>query len=181
MSRIGRKPIAIPSGVTLNINGSTVEVKGPKGTLTRTFDPRITVEVKENEIHVTRPDDSITMKSLHGTTRALLHNMVVGVSEGFTKKLEIVGIGYRATLRGNLLVLNMGYSHEVVITPYEGVTITCPDNTHVIVSGPDKERVGQQASEIRAVRKPEPYLGKGIKYADEVILRKEGKRASAKK
>ena len=181
MSRIGRKPIVLPSGVSVTLNGNVCEVKGPKGTLVKSFDPDINIEVKDNEILVTRPNDSIRMKSMHGTTRALLHNMVVGVSEGFSKKLDIVGIGYRATLRGNLLVLNMGYSHEVVITPYEGVTITCPDNTHVLVSGCDKERVGQQASEIRAVRKPEPYLGKGIKYSDEVILRKEGKRASAKK
>ncbi len=181
MSRIGKKPIALPSGVTVNINGNTVEVQGPKGKLVKTFDPDMKIELKDNEILVTRPNDSIRMKTFHGTTRALLHNMVVGVSEGFEKKLEIVGIGYRAALRGTNLVLNMGYSHEVVITPFEGVTITVPDNTHVIVSGADKERVGQLASEIRAVRKPEPYLGKGIKYADEVILRKEGKRASAKK
>ncbi len=181
MSRIGNKPVVLPSGVSVNIQGSVVEVKGPKGTLKRSFEPNIKIEQKENEIVLTRPNDSIRMKTFHGTSRALLHNMVVGVSEGFEKKLEINGIGYRAAMRGTNLVLNMGYSHEVVIKPYEGVSIQVPDTTHIIVSGIDKERVGQMASEIRAVRKPEPYLGKGIKYADEVILRKEGKRASAKK
>lgn len=181
MSRIGNKPVVLPSGVSVNIQGSVVEVKGPKGTLKRSFESNIKIEQKENEIVLTRPNDSIRMKTFHGTSRALLHNMVVGVSEGFEKKLEINGIGYRAAMRGTNLVLNMGYSHEVVIKPYEGVSIQVPDTTHIIVSGIDKERVGQMASEIRAVRKPEPYLGKGIKYADEVILRKEGKRASAKK
>lgn len=180
MSRIGKKPIVLPAGVTVTLNGDVVEVKGPKGTLTYTKNSNIGVEVKENEVVLTRPNDSIVMKQMHGTTRALVHNMVVGVSEGFEKKLEINGIGYRAALRGTNLVLNMGYSHEVVIKPYEGVTITVTDPTHITVSGLNKQLVGQQASEIRAVREPEPYLGKGIKYVDEVILRKEGKRAGKK-
>lgn len=181
MSRIGRKPIAIPAGVTVTINEHTIEVKGPKGTLTNTFDSRIKVEVNGTEILVSRPDDSITMKELHGTTRALLHNMVVGVSEGFKKDLEIVGIGYRAALRGSTLILNVGYSNEVKIEPKPGVEIIVNDPTHITVKGADKQLVGQLASEIRAVREPEPYLGKGIKYVGEFILRKEGKRAGAKK
>lgn len=181
MSRIGKKPIAIPAGVTITLNENAVEVKGPKGTLNATFNPNITIEVKENEAIVSRPNDSIQMKQLHGTTRALLHNMIVGVSEGFKKTLEINGIGYRAAMRGTNLVLNMGYSHEVVIKPYAGVEIVVTDPTHITVAGLDKQLVGQLASEIRAVRQPEPYLGKGIKYTDEVIIRKEGKRAGGKK
>ncbi len=180
MSRIGKKPVMIPAGVEVSANGNVVEVKGPKGTLTRAFDSRITVEVKDNEVLVSRPNDTPVMRELHGTTRALIHNMVVGVSEGYKKSLEINGIGYRASLRGTNLVLNIGYSHEIVVKPYPGVTITCPDATHVDVTGIDKQLVGQTASEIRAYREPEPYLGKGIKYVGEVILRKEGKRASKK-
>lgn len=180
MSRIGKKPIAVPAGVTVNIDGNNVEIKGAKGTLTSTFNPNIKIELQENEIIVSRPNDSIQMKQMHGTTRALLHNMVVGVSEGFKKQLEINGIGYRAAMRGTNLVLNIGYSHEVVIKPYAGVEIAVTDPTHITVTGLNKQLVGQQASEIRAVREPEPYLGKGIKYIDEVILRKEGKRASKK-
>ena len=181
MSRIGKKPIVIPAGVTVTVkDGNVVEVTGPKGTLTNTFISDIKIEVNGNECVLTRPDDSIKMKTFHGTTRALLNNMVIGVSEGFKKQLEIVGIGYRAALRGKNLVLNIGYSHEVVITPLEGVTITVIDPTHLEISGADKQKVGQIASQIRAVREPEPYLGKGIKYDDEVILRKEGKRASKK-
>ena len=181
MSRIGKKPITVPAGVTITVNeGNFVEVKGPKGSLTNKFDSRIAIEVNGNECVLTRPDETKLMKTLHGTTRALLNNMVVGVSEGYSKKLDIVGIGYRAALRGKNLVLNIGYSHEVVITPSEGVTITVIDPTHLEVSGYDKQKVGQIASQIRAVREPEPYLGKGIKYKDEVILRKEGKRSSKK-
>ena len=180
MSRIGRKPIALPAGVTVNINDHLVEVKGPKGSLNLEVNPKISVELKDNEIYVSRPDDSKEMREMHGTMRALIHNMVVGVSEGFKKQLEIVSIGYRAAMRGTNLVLNMGYSHEIVIKPYEGVEISVPDPTHVTITGLNKQLVGQQASEIRAVREPEPYLGKGIKYIDEVILRKEGKRAGKK-
>ena len=181
MSRIGKKPITVPASVTITVNeGNFVEVKGPKGTLTNKFDARIAIEVNGNECVLTRPDETKLMKTLHGTPRALLNNMVVGVSEGYSKKLDIVGIGYRAALRGKNLVLNIGYSHEVVIVPSEGVTITVIDPTHLEVSGYDKQKVGQIASQIRAVREPEPYLGKGIKYKDEVILRKEGKRSSKK-
>lgn len=181
MSRIGKKPITIPAGVTVTVKeGNVVEVTGPKGTLVNTFFKNIAIEVNGNEVVLARPDDSITNKTFHGTTRALLNNMIVGVSEGFKKELEIVGIGYRASLRGKNLVLNIGYSHEVVITPLEGVTITVKDPTHLEVTGADKQKVGQIASQIRAVREPEPYLGKGIKYKGEVILRKEGKRASKK-
>ncbi len=180
MSRIGKKPVAIPAGVTVNVNGNVVEVKGPKGTLTDTFNTDIKVELKDAEVVVSRPNDSIKMKQLHGTTRALIHNMIVGVSEGFKKNLEINGIGYRAAMRGTNLVLNIGYSHEVVIKPYPGVEMVVTDPTHITVQGLNKQLVGQQASEIRAVREPEPYLGKGIKYSDEVILRKEGKRAGKK-
>ena len=181
MSRIGKKPITVPAGVIITVNeGNFVEVKGPKGTLTNKFDSRIAIEVNGNECVLTRPDETKFMKTLHGTTRALLNNMVVGVSEGYSKKLTIVGIGYRAALRGKNLVLNIGYSHEVVIVPSEGVTINVKDPTHLEVTGYDKQKVGQIASQIRAVREPEPYLGKGIKYKDEVILRKEGKRSSKK-
>ena len=181
MSRIGKKPIAIPAGVTITVKeANLVEVSGPKGTLTNKFDSRIAIEINGNECVLTRPDESKLIRTLHGTTRALLNNMVVGVSEGFSKKLTIVGIGYRAALRGKNLVLNIGYSHEVVIVPSEGVTINVKDPTHLEVTGYDKQKVGQIASQIRAVREPEPYLGKGIKYDDEVILRKEGKRASKK-
>lgn len=180
MSRIGNRVIEIPAGVTVNFDGNHVVVKGPKGTLENTFNPHLTYKTEGNTITVVRPDDSISMKTIHGTTRALLHNMVVGVSEGFKKKLEIVGIGYRAAMRGENLVLNIGYSHEVVITPDTGVKISTPSATEVLVEGADRQAVGQTAARIRAVREPEPYKGKGIKYANEFILRKEGKRAGKK-
>ncbi len=180
MSRIGKKPVILPAGVTATINGSHVEVKGPKGTLAKDFAPSISITLENNEIVCTRPNDEIQNRALHGTTRALINSMVVGVSEGFTKKLEIVGIGYRCQMRGSNLVLNMGYSHEVVITPEEGVTITAPDATNITVTGIDAQKVGQTAARIRAVREPEPYKGKGIKYAGEFIIRKEGKRAGKK-
>lgn len=180
MSRIGKKPVVLPAGVTATISGSHVEVKGPKGTLVRDFPEIITITQEGNEIICTRPNDEIVSRSLHGTTRALLNSMVVGVSEGFTKKLEIVGIGYRCQMRGTNLVLNMGYSHEVVITPEEGVKITAPDALKIIVEGIDAQKVGQTAARIRAVREPEPYKGKGIKYVGEYIIRKEGKRAGKK-
>ena len=180
MSRIGKKPITLPAGVTVNNNDNVVTVTGPKGTLTKTFDKIITINIKGNEVTCTRPNDEIRARSLHGTTRALLNSMVVGVSEGFKKELEIVGIGYRAAMKGENIVLNMGYSHEVVIKPEPGVKITCPDATHVTVEGIDAQAVGQTAAVIRAVREPEPYKGKGIKYKGEFILRKEGKRAGKK-
>ena len=180
MSRIGKKPVVLPAGVTVTISGSHVEVKGPKGTLVRDFPEIITITQEGNEIICTRPNDEIVSRSLHGTTRALLNSMVVGVSEGFTKKLEIVGIGYRCQMRGTNLVLNMGYSHEVVITPEEGVKISAPDALKIVVEGIDAQKVGQTAARIRSVREPEPYKGKGIKYVGEYIIRKEGKRAGKK-
>ncbi|MCI6358300.1 MAG: 50S ribosomal protein L6 [Erysipelotrichaceae bacterium] len=180
MSRIGNRIITIPAGVTIENNNNTVTVKGPKGTLTNTFNHHMVIKVEGEHMTVARPDDSITMKTIHGTTRALLHNMVVGVSEGFKKKLVIVGIGYRAAMRGENLVLNIGYSHEVVIEPDAGVKISTPSITEVVIEGADRQAVGQTAARIRAVRKPEPYKGKGIKYENEFILRKEGKRAGKK-
>ena len=181
MSRIGNKIITLPEGVSVTVaEGNTVTVTGPKGTLTKKFYDRLTIAVEENTIKISRPDDEKTTKQLHGTTRALLNAMVVGVSEGFKKDLEIVGIGYRAAMRGENIVLNMGYSHEVVIKPEPGVKITCTDATHIVVEGIDSQAVGQTAAVIRAVRQPEPYKGKGIKYKGEFILRKEGKRAGKK-
>ena len=180
MSRIGHKVINIPAGTTVDVNKNVVTVKGPKGELTTTFNPMFTYEVNGTELTVKRPNDLKQTKALHGTTRALLHNMVVGVSEGFKKSLIIVGIGYRAQMRGNDLVLNIGYSHEVVITPEQGVKITCTSATELVVEGCDRQAVGQTAARIRAVREPEPYNGKGIMFKDEHIIRKEGKRAGKK-
>ena len=180
MSRIGHKVINIPAGTTVDVNKNVVTVKGPKGELTTTFNPMFTYEINGTELTVKRPNDLKQTKALHGTTRALLHNMVVGVSEGFKKALIIVGIGYRAQMRGNDLVLNIGYSHEVVITPEQGVKITCTSATELVVEGCDRQAVGQTAARIRAVREPEPYNGKGIMFKDEHIIRKEGKRAGKK-
>ena len=175
MSRIGRMPIAIPAGVTVSVaDGNVVTVKGSKGTLERTFVPELTIEVKDNEVIVTRPNDQKREKSLHGLTRTLIHNMVVGVSEGFTKTLEVNGVGYRAAKQGSKLTLNLGYSHPIEMEDPEGIE-TKVDGNKIIVSGISKEKVGQYAAEIREKRKPEPYKGKGIKYADEVIRRKVGK------
>ena len=175
MSRIGRKPIAIPKGVEVSVKDNEVTVKGPKGTLTRTMHPEMKIKVEENEVLVERPSDSRQHRALHGTTRSLIANMVKGVSEGFSKKLELVGVGYRAQMRGNKLVLNVGYSHPVEGEAEEGIKIEVPSATEVVVSGIDKERVGAVAANIRAFREPEPYKGKGIKYSDEHIRRKEGK------
>ena len=180
MSRIGHKVINIPAGTTVDVNTNVVTIKGPKGELTTTFNPMFTYEINGTELTVKRPNDLKQTKALHGTTRALLHNMVVGVSEGFKKSLIIVGIGYRAQMRGNDLVLNIGYSHEVVITPEQGVKITCTSATELVVEGCDRQAVGQTAARIRAVREPEPYNGKGIMFKDEHIIRKEGKRAGKK-
>ena len=180
MSRIGHKVINIPAGTTVDVNKNVVTVKGPKGELTTTFNPMFTYEINGTELTVKRPNDLKQTKALHGTTRALLHNMVVGVSEGFKKSLIIVGIGYRAQMRGNDLVLNIGYSHEVVITPEQGVKITCTSATELVVEGCDRQAIGQTAARIRAVREPEPYNGKGIMFKDEHIIRKEGKRAGKK-
>ncbi|AKP45539.1 MULTISPECIES: 50S ribosomal protein L6 [Bacillus] len=175
MSRIGKKPIEIPSGVTVTVEKNTVTVKGPKGSLTRTFNPDFNIEVREKEIIVTRPSDSKEHRALHGTTRALLANMVEGVSKGFEKSLELIGVGYRAQKQGKKLVLNVGYSHPVEIEPEEGIEIEVPSNTKIVVKGVSKERVGALAANIRDVRPPEPYKGKGIRYEGEYVRRKEGK------
>lgn len=175
MSRIGNKVIVIPAGVSVEVNGATVTVKGPKGELVRSFNENITLDIAENEITVKRPNDTKEMKMLHGTTRALLANMVEGVSTGFSKALEMIGVGYRAQLQGKKLVLNVGYSHPVEFTPEEGITVEVPSNTSVIIKGANKERVGELAANIRGVRPPEPYKGKGIRYVGEHVRRKEGK------
>ena len=175
MSRIGRKPITVPAGVEVTIDGSTVTAKGPKGTLTGTFNSNMTIAKDGDTITVTRPNDEKENRSLHGLTRTLVANMVEGVHTGYSKTLEIVGIGYRAAMQGKDLVLTVGYSHTVTMTPPESITIAVPNPNQIVISGPDKQMVGQFASEVRGVRPPEPYKGKGIKYADEHIRRKEGK------
>lgn len=176
MSRIGRMQIAIPAGVTVDVAaGNVVTVKGPKGTLTQRLHPEMTIEVDGGFAHVKRPSDEKEHKALHGLTRSLLNNMVIGVTEGYKKELEINGVGYRAAKQGKQLVLNIGYSHQFVFDEPEGITFDVPNPNAVVVSGPDKQQVGQIASEIRGKRPPEPYLGKGIKYADERIRRKSGK------
>ncbi len=175
MSRIGNKPVVIPAGVTIDIKDNTVTVKGPKGELSYTFNQNITLVQNEDEVVFTRPDDSKENKTIHGTTRAVFNNMVVGVTEGFQKELELIGVGYRAQLQGKKLVLNVGYSHPVEFTPEEGLEIEVPSNTKVIVKGYDKQKVGELAANIRGVRPPEPYKGKGIRYVDEFVRRKEGK------
>ena len=178
MSRVGRAPIPVPSGVEVTINGSNVAVKGPKGTLTRTIPDPITLRQEGEEILVERPNDEREARSRHGLVRALVNNMVVGVSAGFVRELEIVGVGYRATAAGpNKLDLALGFSHPVDFTAPEGVTFEVPSPTRVIISGIDKELVGQTAANIRKIRKPEPYKGKGIRYAGERIIRKAGKAA----
>jgi large subunit ribosomal protein L6 len=175
MSRVGKKPIVIPAGVTVTLNNNTATVKGPKGELTRTFHPDITISVEENQVTITRPSDVKEHRALHGTTRAVLANMVEGVSTGFTRGLELIGVGYRAQKQGAKLVLNVGYSHPVEIEPEEGLEIEVPANTRIIIKGTDKERVGALAANIRGVRPPEPYKGKGIRYEGEFVRRKEGK------
>ena len=178
MSRIGNKAISIPAGVTVTVaDGNVVTVKGPKGELTATFNSDLEIIVEADKAEVKRPNDTKVMKTFHGTTRALLHNMVVGVSEGFKKQLEINGVGYRAQLQGNTLVVNAGYSHTCDMPIPEGLKVELPKNTVIVISGIDKQAVGQFAAEVRALRKPEPYKGKGIKYAGEHIRRKEGKTA----
>ncbi|THE12124.1 50S ribosomal protein L6 [Bacillus timonensis] len=177
MSRIGKKPIELPSGVTVSFNGNTVTVKGPKGELTRAFHPDMQINVEDNVINVVRPTDNKEHRALHGTTRSLLGNMVEGVSKGFERGLELIGVGYRAQKAGNKLVLNVGYSHPVEIVPETGVEIDVPSNTKIVVKGIDKERVGALAANIRGVRPPEPYKGKGIRYEGEFVRRKEGKTA----
>ena len=181
MSRIGRMPITVPAGVEVSIAaGNVVTVKGPKGTLVQTLHPEMILEQEGNIIHVKRPTDDKAHCALHGMTRALLHNMVVGVSEGFKKELEINGVGYRASKEGSKLVMNLGYSHLVTMEEIDGITIEVPAPNKVIVHGIDKQKVGQFAANVRAKRPPEPYKGKGIKYTTEVIRHKEGKAGGKK-
>ena len=176
MSRVGKKPIEVPADVTVTVNAdNTVVVKGPKGELTNSFNQDIKIEQEGNVITLVRPSDSKEHRTIHGTTRALLANMVTGVSQGFARGLELVGVGYRAQLQGKKLVLNVGYSHPVEFTPEDGIEVEVPSNTKIIVRGINKERVGALASNIRQVRPPEPYKGKGIRYEGEVVRRKEGK------
>ena len=177
MSRIGNKLINLPEGVTVSQNGNVITVKGPKGELSSEINSNIEVVVDGQSVSVKRPNDTKEMKTIHGTTRANLNNMIVGVSKGFTKTLEIVGVGYRASLKGNTLVVAAGYSHDVELEIPEGINVELPKNTHVVVSGINKQVVGQSPANVRAVREPEPYLGKGIHYSDEHIRRKEGKTA----
>ena len=181
MSRIGKMPVAIPAGVEVTVaDGNLVTVKGPKGTLTQQLQPSMTIKQEGAELLVSRPDDGKENRALHGLTRALLHNMVVGVSEGFKKELEINGVGYRAAKEGNELVMNLGYSHPVKVAEIDGITIDVPGPNKIVISGPDKQKVGQFAAEVREKRPPEPYKGKGIKYVDEVIRRKVGKTGAKK-
>jgi len=180
MSRIGRKPIAVPAGVEVTIDGSTVTVKGAKGTLTHTVHENMTVTKEGDEIIVARPNDDKEYRSLHGLTRTLIANMVEGVSNGFKKELEINGIGYRAEKKGKELVMNLGYSHQVIVPEIDGITIEVPAQNKVVIHGADKQKVGQFAAEVREKRPPEPYKGKGIKYVDEVIRRKVGKTGAKK-
>ena len=176
MSRIGRLPVAIPAGVTVEVaENNVVTVKGPKGTLVKELAPEMEIKVEGAEVVVTRPNDLKRMKSLHGLTRTLINNMVIGVSTGYQKVLEVNGVGYRASKSGNKLTLNLGYSHPVEMIDPEGIEAVCEGQNKIIVKGIDKEKVGQYAAEIRDKRRPEPYKGKGIKYADEVIRRKVGK------
>ncbi len=176
MSRIGNRILTIPAGVTIDVNDTVVTVKGPKGELSTNIDKNITVEVEGTELKITRKNDSF--KTVHGTANANIKNMMIGVSTGFEKKLEAVGVGYRFTVKGKELVINAGYSHPVNIKVPEGITLESPSNTELFIRGIDKQAVGQFAAEVRSVREPEPYKGKGIRYSDEHIIRKEGKKAA---
>ena len=181
MSRIGRMPITVPAGVTVNIaEGNVVTVKGPKGELTQSLRPEMIIKQEGTTITVERPSDDKLHRSVHGLTRTLLHNMVIGVTEGFKKELDINGVGYRASKEGNKLVMNLGYSHLVTMEEIDGITVEVPAPNKVIVHGIDKQKVGQFAANVRAKRPPEPYKGKGIKYVDEVIRRKVGKTGAKK-
>ena len=181
MSRIGKKPIPVPAGVDVTIDGTNVTVKGPKGELSKSFYEYLTISREGDEIVVTRPDDSRTSRAMHGLTRTLINNMVVGVSTGFSKRLELQGVGYRVALKGKNLELSLGFSHPVIVEPEEGISFEVPDNTHIVVNGIDNQRVGQVAADIRAHRPPEPYKGKGIRYEGEVVKHKEGKAGKGKK
>ena len=182
MSRIGRMPITVPAGVTVNVaEGNVVTVKGPKGELTRALSAEMNINVEGNTITVTRPSDEKAHRSLHGLTRTLLNNMVIGVTEGYKKELEVNGVGYRVQKQGDTLVMNLGYSHQVFVKEIPGITIEAPGPNQIIISGADKQLVGQFAAEVREKRPPEPYKGKGIKYTTEHIRRKEGKTGGKKK
>lgn len=182
MSRIGRLPITVPAGVTVTIAAdNTVTVKGPKGQLSQKVDPEITVTQEGGMLHVARPSDDKNHRALHGLYRSLIHNMVVGVTDGFKKELSVQGVGYRVAKQGKDLVMNLGYSHQVTMSEVEGITIDVPNPNTIIISGPDKQKVGQFAAEVREKRPPEPYKGKGIRYADEYVRRKEGKTGAKKK
>ena len=178
MSRIGNKTITIPAGVEVNVNSNEVTVKGPKGTLTRQFSPLIEIKVEGNEVKCARANEEKHTKQLHGTTRALINNMIIGCKDGFKKELEIQGIGYKAALQGKNLVLTLGYSHDINYAIEDGITIEVPNPTTIIVTGIDKQRVGEVSSVIRGYRKPEPYKGKGIRYKGEHVAHKEGKTAA---
>jgi large subunit ribosomal protein L6 len=180
MSRIGNKPIAIVDGVEVKVNGNEVTVKGAKGTLTNTFNSDIAIAVEGNEVIVTRPSDVKEHRALHGLTRTLIANMIEGVSKGFVKELEVNGVGYRVAKQGKDLVMNLGYSHQVIMPEIDGISIEVPNPNKIIISGPDKQKVGQFAAEVREKRPPEPYKGKGIKYVGEYIRRKEGKAGKGK-
>lgn len=180
MSRIGRKPVTIPAGVEVKLDGNTITVKGAKATLTQEFHPDMTVAIEGNEVVVTRPSDVKEHRALHGLTRTLIANMIEGVTTGFKKQLEISGVGYRAALKGKNLEMNLGYSHMVVVEPVDGITIEVPGPNTVVISGADKQLVGQFAANVREKRPPEPYKGAGIRYSDEVIKRKEGKAGKSK-
>ena len=181
MSRIGRMPITVPAGVTVNVaDGNVVTVKGPKGELTRALRAEMIIKQEGNTITVERPSDDKLHRSLHGLTRTLLHNMVVGVTDGFKKELDVNGVGYRVAKEGKNLVMNLGFSHQVIVPEIEGITIDVPSPNKIVISGCDKQVVGQFAAEVREKRPPEPYKGKGIKYADEVIRRKVGKTGAKK-
>lgn len=175
MSRIGKKPISLPSGVEAKIEGNTVTIKGPKGTLTQQIPEEITMKQEGNQLVAERPSESKQHRALHGLSRALVSNMVEGVTKGFEKKLELVGVGYRAQMQGNKLVINIGYSHPVEIDPPEGIEFEVPAPTKITVKGTDKQLVGNTTAHIRAIREPEPYKGKGIRYENEVVRRKAGK------
>ena len=181
MSRIGRKPVNIPAGVEVKVSEGVVTVKGPKGTLTQKVHPNMDVKVEGTEVIVTRPNDEKENRSLHGLTRSLIQNMVIGVTEGYKKELDVNGVGYRVQKQGKNLVMNLGYSHQVIVSDTDDITIEAPTPNKIIINGIDKQKVGQFAAEVREKRPPEPYKGKGIKYAGEVIRRKEGKAGKGKK
>ena len=181
MSRIGRKPIVIPAGVEVKVDGQTVTVKGPKGTLTKSFHPNMEIKVEGAEIKVERPNDEQLNRSLHELTRTLVANMVEGVSKGFSKELDVIGVGYRVQKQGKELVMNLGFSHKVIMPEVPGISIDCPTANKIVISGPDKQQVGQFAAEVREKRPPEPYKGKGIRYTGEYVRKKEGKTGKGKK